>query len=201
MASWARSAGMPWALALPHPAGAFPWATLVVNVTAALLMGLLVALPPRPARVAPPGAARRRRGLLGGLTTFSAFAIDVVTLPGDGSRRSGCGIRAASFLGGVAGRDAGIGCGTAPLAVRRHDRRLLVALGAAVGAPLRYAVTTGCARAGARRRRRARSSSTSLGSFVLGRPWVPDVDGAPLALVGTGFCGALTTLSTLALEL
>ncbi|KRE42523.1 fluoride efflux transporter FluC [Knoellia sp. Soil729] len=77
---------------------------------------------------------------------------------------------------------------------------LLVAVGAAVGAPVRYAVT---------QLLRERGATTHLGtlvvnvlgSFVLGLLVAAAVGGNALALVGTGFCGALTTMSTLALEL
>jgi CrcB protein len=66
--------------ALPHEPGAFPWATLVVNVTGAFAMGLLVAY-----LVDRPGVHRLARpfvgvGVLGGWTTFSALAVDVVQL-------------------------------------------------------------------------------------------------------------------------
>ncbi|MFC7490188.1 MULTISPECIES: fluoride efflux transporter FluC [unclassified Knoellia] len=76
---------------------------------------------------------------------------------------------------------------------------LLVAVGAAVGAPLRYAVTQ------ALRERGATSHAGTLlvnvvGSLVLGLLVAGAVDGRWLALLGTGFCGALTTMSTLALE-
>ncbi|MFW5470823.1 fluoride efflux transporter FluC [Knoellia sp. CPCC 206435] len=76
---------------------------------------------------------------------------------------------------------------------------LLVALGAAVGAPLRYAVTQ------ALRDRGATSHAGTLvvnvlGSFVLGLLVGSGVRDDALALLGTGFCGALTTMSTLALE-
>lgn len=76
---------------------------------------------------------------------------------------------------------------------------LLVALGAAVGAPLRYAVTQ------LLRDRGATSHAGTLlvnvgGSLVLGLLVGGGVEGHPLALIGTGFCGALTTMSTLALE-
>lgn len=76
---------------------------------------------------------------------------------------------------------------------------LLVALGAAIGAPLRYAVTQVL---------RERGATTHLGtlvvnvvgSLVLGLLIGGGVEDNALALVGTGFCGALTTMSTLALE-
>ena len=76
---------------------------------------------------------------------------------------------------------------------------LLVAVGAAVGAPVRYAVTQ------ALRDRGATSHAGTLvvnvvGSFVLGVLVGADVTGNALALLGVGFCGALTTMSTLALE-
>ena len=70
-----------WALAgaLPEAADGWPWGTLLVNVTGALAMGLLIAwLADResPAWVRPFAAT----GLLGGWTTYSAFALDAVTL-------------------------------------------------------------------------------------------------------------------------
>ena len=78
---------------------------------------------------------------------------------------------------------------------------LLVALGAAVGAPLRYLVNHWL-----RQRWGATPTAGTLavnvvGSLVLGLTVGAGVDGSRLALVGTGFCGALTTFSTLALEL
>jgi len=78
---------------------------------------------------------------------------------------------------------------------------LLVALGAAVGAPLRYFVNHGI---------RVRFGGTPVagtlvvnvvGSFVLGVVVGAGLGTAPLSLVGIGFCGAFTTFSTLALEI
>ena len=78
---------------------------------------------------------------------------------------------------------------------------LLVAAGAATGAPVRYLVNHL-----ARERFGATPPVGTLvvnvvGSFVVGLLVGAGVGGAPLALVGIGFCGALTTFSTLALEL
>jgi fluoride exporter len=76
---------------------------------------------------------------------------------------------------------------------------LLVALGAAVGAPLRYLVD---------RSVQARHDSlfpwgtfavNVTGSFVLGLV-ARLASGALFALLGTGFCGALTTYSTFGYE-
>lgn len=76
---------------------------------------------------------------------------------------------------------------------------LLVAVGATVGAPLRYAVTQALSERGATSRAGTLLVNV-LGAFVLGLLVGGDVRGHALALVGTGFCGALTTMSTLALE-
>jgi fluoride exporter len=78
---------------------------------------------------------------------------------------------------------------------------LLVALGAAAGAPLRFIVDRW-----AREHTRAGTILGTLvvnvaGSFALGVvAGVPEAPGWLLPLVGVGFCGALTTFSTLAFE-
>lgn len=73
---------------------------------------------------------------------------------------------------------------------------LLVALGAAVGAPLRFLAAhlldgrwpTGTFLVNA------------AGSFLLGLFSALALDGQALALLGTGFCGGLTTYSALAVQ-
>lgn len=71
------------AVALPSPPGAaFPWSTLLVNVSGSLLIGCYAAL------VAPGGrrsdGPRLRlfimTGLCGGYTTFSIFSLETLTL-------------------------------------------------------------------------------------------------------------------------
>ena len=65
---------------LRHWGGAFPWATLVVNIVGSLLIGVLVALLLE--RWADLVELRifLITGILGGFTTFSAFSIDAVSL-------------------------------------------------------------------------------------------------------------------------
>lgn len=62
--------------ALPRDVGGFPWATLSVNITGCLLIGLA-------ARRLVPGTAVWLAlvvGMLGGLTTFSTFAVETRSL-------------------------------------------------------------------------------------------------------------------------
>ena len=94
-------------VALPHDGGAFPWATLVVNVTGAFAMGLLVAF-----LVDRPGAHRLARpfvgvGVLGGWTTFSALAVDVVELTAADQVQGALAYVAATFLVGTLAVAAG----------------------------------------------------------------------------------------------
>lgn len=70
--------------AVPHEAGGWPWATVAVNVAASLLIGVVA------------GWAHWRHaahwvrplvmsGVLGGFSTYSAFAVDTVSLGEGGS--------------------------------------------------------------------------------------------------------------------
>lgn len=68
------------ALGLGAPApGRFPWATLVVNVSGCLAIGLLAAAWAR-AAVPEPTRLFLATGLLGGFTTFSAFGLESLAL-------------------------------------------------------------------------------------------------------------------------
>lgn len=82
LGSWLRfCVGRAWLAAIgPSRAGAFPWATLSVNVVGSMAMGLLVG---GLARSGPTDEALRMLlavGLLGGFTTFSSFSLEVVSL-------------------------------------------------------------------------------------------------------------------------
>jgi len=94
--------------AVPHPADAWPWATFTVNLAASLLVGLVA------------GFAYWRHaahwvrplvmtGFLGGLSTFSAFAVDTVTLAEDGSGTLATAYVVVTFVACV----VAVGAGTA----------------------------------------------------------------------------------------
>jgi CrcB protein len=59
---------------------AFPWHTLIVNVAGCFAMGLLVGLMAFRLNVGQDMRAFLTTGILGGFTTFSAFALDFAVL-------------------------------------------------------------------------------------------------------------------------
>ena len=89
------------ATALPHSPGGWPWATLLVNLTGCLLFGVLVAL--LAARSPEPPWARPflAVGVLGGYTTYSAFAVETVRLAEAGEPLLAAGYVLVSVVGGV----------------------------------------------------------------------------------------------------
>ena len=92
---------------LPRAADGWPWATLVVNLLGCLLLGGLLAV----LAVRRPDAERLPvflgAGVLGGFTTFSAFALEVTDLVAAGRPAAAAGYGAASVLGGVCAVAAG----------------------------------------------------------------------------------------------
>jgi fluoride exporter len=74
---------------------------------------------------------------------------------------------------------------------------LLVALGAAVGAPLRFLLATALDHA---RFPRGTVLVNVAGSFLLGLFVEEGATGHWLALLGTGFCGGFTTYSAFAVQ-
>ena len=90
--------------AVPQPAAGWPWATLTVNVVASLLLGVLA------------GWAHWRHaahwvrpllmsGVLGGFSTFSAFALDTVVLA-EGGRGGLAMVYVVVTLSGCVGTSA-----------------------------------------------------------------------------------------------
>jgi fluoride exporter len=92
------------------PSGGWPWATLLVNLTGCFLLGVLLGVLGR--RSPEPSWAKPFLGVgvLGGYTTYSAFAVEVVELVDDGAPALAAGYVLASVLGGVLAVAAGALC-------------------------------------------------------------------------------------------
>jgi CrcB protein len=58
----------------------FPWATLFVNISGSLVIGILTGIFALTWQPSPEMKAFLITGILGGYTTFSAFSLDTVTL-------------------------------------------------------------------------------------------------------------------------
>jgi CrcB protein len=87
------------ALALPSSAGTWPWATLIVNVAGASLLGYL-AVRLMPADLRWPLLAT---GFCGGLTTFSTFQLELLRMLDRGRAGLAVGYAAVSIAAGLCG--------------------------------------------------------------------------------------------------
>ena len=92
-----------WGLAevLPSPGG-WPWATLLVNLTGCFLLGALFAVVAAHSPEPPWARPFLGVGVLGGYTTYSSFAVEVVNLVDDGAPVLAAGYVLVSVVGGVA---------------------------------------------------------------------------------------------------
>jgi fluoride exporter len=78
-----------------------PWATLTINIVGCALMGLLVAYVLAHPRRHPLWRPFLGAGLLGGFTTFSAFAADAVALADAGTWMLSAAYVVATLVGGL----------------------------------------------------------------------------------------------------
>jgi CrcB protein len=108
--SWLRFAtGRLWTLAVgPVVAGAFPWATLTVNVLGAMLMGLLVGWLARHGEGSESWRLLLGVGALGGFTTFSSFALEFALFVERGELGLGAVYVGVSLLVGFGALFAGL---------------------------------------------------------------------------------------------
>ncbi|SDD34850.1 CrcB protein [Geodermatophilus telluris] len=94
--------------ALPRDDGGWPWATLLVNLSGCLLMGLLLGAlagrSPEPVWARPLLGV----GVLGGYTTYSAFAVEATDLADGGALLTAAAYVLASLTGGVLAVAAGV---------------------------------------------------------------------------------------------
>lgn len=106
---------------LPHRGSEFPWATFLENVAGSFLMGALVVLlmeVARPHRLIRPFLGV---GVLGGFTTFSTYAVDVVSLTEAGSPGMALAYLTTTLLGALLAVWAGMAT-TRGLAEHRRSR-------------------------------------------------------------------------------
>ena len=89
--------------ALPHDPGAWPWATLLVNVVGACLLGYFVT---RLQERLPLSAYRRpflATGICGGLTTFSTMQVELLQMLDTGRVALALAYALVSVVAGFAG--------------------------------------------------------------------------------------------------
>jgi CrcB protein len=113
LARWGVSLG------LPHTPGTWPWATVTVNLTGCLVIGALLAVLLARYPTHPWLRPFLATGVLGGYTTFSTFAVDVVALVDAGRAPLALGYLLLSVLGGLLAVVVGLALGRA--AVRAGD--------------------------------------------------------------------------------
>ena len=118
----AAGAGLRHAIteAVPRAGGELPWATLAVNVSGCLVLGALVVV-----LTATRPASRYLRpllgvGLLGGYTTFSAYALEVRDLLAGGHAGTASTYLLGSVVGGLVAVQLGMLAGGLALAARRR---------------------------------------------------------------------------------
>ncbi|WP_431932357.1 FluC/FEX family fluoride channel [Micromonospora sp. RP3T] len=108
--------------AAPHPPTGLPWATFGVNVTGCLLIGVLMAvLTARPA--GPLVRPFLGVGVLGGFTTFSAYAVDAQRLVTAGAPGTALVYLAMTVLAALLAVAAGDVVTGRLLAARRGEAR------------------------------------------------------------------------------
>jgi CrcB protein len=113
------------AAALPHSPGGWPWSTLLVNLVGCLLIGVLLAVLLARFPHSPWLRPFLAVGVLGGFTTYSTFAVDVVRLTGSGHQALAVGYVLVSVLGGVLAVVVGLVVGRAAVrAVESIDDEL-----------------------------------------------------------------------------
>jgi fluoride exporter len=100
-------------LSAHHPLGAsaFPWVTLLVNLTGSFAIGLLVPVTEHVSHRAPVVRPLLMVGLLGGWTTYSTLAVDAALLAKNGDVASCVAYLLATVVGGLVLVVAGHGLG------------------------------------------------------------------------------------------
>jgi CrcB protein len=94
-------------LALPHDGAGWPWSTLLVNTSGCVLIGALMVLLTERGPVHPLLRPLLGIGVLGGYTTFSTYAVDVLSMVGAGRGAAALGYLLVTPVLAVLGVTAG----------------------------------------------------------------------------------------------
>jgi len=93
---------------IPVAAGAFPVPTFIVNIVGSFILGCIAGATMLPHPLSRSAALLVGTGLCGGFTTYSAFAMENVSLIHGGSIIIATSYIAASLLGGMLAAAAGV---------------------------------------------------------------------------------------------
>ena len=96
-----------------HAGSAFPWGTLVVNLSGCFVLGVLFTLSSGRLDANPSLRPALTVGFVGAYTTFSTFSLQVVRLTEDGDVALAAGYVAASVVVGLLAAWAGMATGRA----------------------------------------------------------------------------------------
>jgi CrcB protein len=96
-----------------HYRGAFPWGTLVVNLSGSFLLGVVFTMTSGRLDASPALRAALTVGFIGAYTTFSTFSLQAVRLTEEGEVAVALGYVAASVVVGVLAAWAGMAAGRA----------------------------------------------------------------------------------------
>lgn len=86
----------------------FPWGTFAINVSGAFVIGVVMQLAATRVGLSPVVRLFVATGVLGGYTTFSAFAYETYLLGGEGLALQGVAYAAGSVIAGVAAAYLGV---------------------------------------------------------------------------------------------
>jgi CrcB protein len=86
----------------------FPWGTLIVNVVASLVLGVLIGAA---SRVDPQMVALVGTGFCGALSTYSAFSYETMRLTADGARFYAVANVVSSLVAGIGAAAVGVSIG------------------------------------------------------------------------------------------
>ena len=106
-------------IAIQSRAGSFPTATLVINITGSLLLGLLIRYTMETPSVGPDMRLLLTTGFCGGYTTFSTFSYETARLIEDGELDRAALYVALSLIVSLAATFAGFTLARGLLALRR----------------------------------------------------------------------------------